>query len=250
MTLHLTLDVESRLHLCRMEGTAFDAAEVERQVEGWLRFLDAAGVRATFFVLGEVAAAAPGLVRAVAEAGHEVAAHGHLHRPVHRLSREQFREDLRRCKGILEGIAGAAVKGYRSPAWTLGLASEGHYGEVEAAGFRYSSSLLPATGFRRRRPVGPFPEFPPCTARLGPLAVPLGTSWVGRMVPLRLLELHLKGPSPHILVAHAHELAPCPPDALGWGASFIRYAAIETHRERLGDLLRLHGSAPLASLLS
>lgn len=250
MTLHLTLDIESRLHLCRMALTEFDASEVERQVEGWLRFLEETRARATFFILGEAAAAAPGLVRSVMAAGHEVAAHGHLHRPVHRLTLEEFREDLRRCKGVLEDLIASPVAGYRSPAWTLGQASGGHYAAVEEAGFRYSSSLLPATGFLSRSVRSAFPEFPPCVGRVGPFAIPLGTSWTGRMVPLRLFERHLEGAGPHVLVSHAHELAPCPPDALGWGASFIRYAALETFRDRLLGLLRAHGSVPLASLIS
>lgn len=250
MTLHLTIDVESRLHLCRMEPSPFDAGEVERQVEGWLRFLESRRARATFFILGEVAAAAPKIARSVGAAGHEIASHGCRHRPVHRLSPAEFLEDLRRSKEILESVSGTAVKGYRSPAWTLGLAPEGFHVMVGEAGYRYSSSLLPATGFLGRPLPGGVPEFPPCVGRVGPLAVPLGTSWVGRMVPTRLLERHLEAPGPHVLVAHAHELGPCPPDALGWSASFIRYAALETFRDRLDGLLQAHPSAALDSLLS
>ena len=250
MTLHLTLDVESRLHLCRMAPAPFDAKEVERQVEGWLRFLDDHRAGATFFILGEVADAAPGIVRSVLAAGHEVASHGHQHRPVHRLTRDEFREDLGRSKKVLEDVGGIEVKGYRSPAWTLGLAPDGHYAMVEEAGYRYSSSLLPATGFIKRAVAGGFPEFPPCVGRVGPLGFPLGTSWTGRMVPAILLERHLEKPGPHVLVAHAHELAPCLADDLGWGSSFIRYAALETYRDRLGDLLRSRSSMPLHSLLS
>ncbi len=41
--------------------------------------LDAAGVRATFFVLGSAAEARPDLVREVARRGHAVALHGHTH---------------------------------------------------------------------------------------------------------------------------------------------------------------------------
>ncbi len=42
--------------------------------------LDAAGARATFFVLGAAAERRPALVREVARRGHEVALHGHSHR--------------------------------------------------------------------------------------------------------------------------------------------------------------------------
>lgn len=44
-----------------------------------LAALDAAGVRATFFVLGEAALRRPELVREVAARGHLVAQHGHTH---------------------------------------------------------------------------------------------------------------------------------------------------------------------------
>jgi peptidoglycan/xylan/chitin deacetylase (PgdA/CDA1 family) len=41
-----------------------------------LELLEARGVRATFFMLGEQAARSPGLAAEVAAAGHEVAVHG------------------------------------------------------------------------------------------------------------------------------------------------------------------------------
>jgi peptidoglycan/xylan/chitin deacetylase (PgdA/CDA1 family) len=44
-----------------------------------LELLAARGARATFFVIGEKAAAHPALVRAITEAGHEVAHHTHTH---------------------------------------------------------------------------------------------------------------------------------------------------------------------------
>ena len=44
-----------------------------------LELLAAHGARATFFVIGENAAAHPGLIRAIAAAGHEVAHHTHTH---------------------------------------------------------------------------------------------------------------------------------------------------------------------------
>jgi peptidoglycan/xylan/chitin deacetylase (PgdA/CDA1 family) len=44
-----------------------------------LELLAAHGARATFFVIGKNAAAHPGLVRAIAAAGHEVAHHSHTH---------------------------------------------------------------------------------------------------------------------------------------------------------------------------
>ena len=45
-----------------------------------LDFLDEVGVRATVFVLGEVAEDEPALVREVARRGHEIAFHSYYHR--------------------------------------------------------------------------------------------------------------------------------------------------------------------------
>lgn len=44
-----------------------------------LELLAARGARATFFVIGEKAAAHPGLIRRILDAGHEVAHHTHTH---------------------------------------------------------------------------------------------------------------------------------------------------------------------------
>lgn len=44
-----------------------------------LELLTIHGARATFFVIGEKAARHPGLIRAIADAGHEVAHHTHTH---------------------------------------------------------------------------------------------------------------------------------------------------------------------------
>jgi peptidoglycan/xylan/chitin deacetylase (PgdA/CDA1 family) len=52
-----------------------DPADTPRLLE----LLAARGARATFFVIGENAARHPGLIRAIAAAGHEVAHHTHTH---------------------------------------------------------------------------------------------------------------------------------------------------------------------------
>ena len=77
------------------------------------------GVRATFFVVGQVAEHSPALVRDVHRAGHEVASHSWDHRRVHHFTPETFREDLRRSKDALENVTGEAVAGYRAPTFSV-----------------------------------------------------------------------------------------------------------------------------------
>nr|WP_027482070.1 polysaccharide deacetylase family protein [Deinococcus pimensis] len=80
-----------------------------------------AGVRATFFMVGERVLAHPDLARRVADEGHEVATHGQGHR--HAWSRAPWTvvPDLRRSREAVERATGRAVRFFRPPhgAYTL-----------------------------------------------------------------------------------------------------------------------------------
>ena len=68
---------------------------------GLLRELRAAGVHATFFVLGSNAEAYPALVEAIRNDGHELANHLFEDRMSARLSDEEFRQELRRTDSLI-----------------------------------------------------------------------------------------------------------------------------------------------------
>ncbi len=60
----------------------------------YLHALSLFHVRATFFVIGELCARRPDLVRAIAVAGHELAGHGYTHRRFPTLTRAELEEEL------------------------------------------------------------------------------------------------------------------------------------------------------------
>ena len=76
-----------------------------------LAIFNESDVRATFFVLGWVAERYPHLVKAIAAEGHEIASHGYAHRLVYDLTPRQFREDIRRSKGVIQAATSAPVHG-------------------------------------------------------------------------------------------------------------------------------------------
>ena len=116
---------------------------LERSTARTLDLLDAAGARATFFVLGWIADIAPELVRGIAARGHEIASRGYDHRSVNTLEPEAFREDLARSREAIERAAGVQVLGHRAARlwysrrdlWALGVLAE--------EGYAYDSSLAP-----------------------------------------------------------------------------------------------------------
>jgi peptidoglycan/xylan/chitin deacetylase (PgdA/CDA1 family) len=68
-------------------------------------------IKATFFVVGELAVSHPGLVRDIHRVGHEIASHGWDHQRVHRFTPQSFLMDLRRSRDALEQVTGSAVVG-------------------------------------------------------------------------------------------------------------------------------------------
>jgi peptidoglycan/xylan/chitin deacetylase (PgdA/CDA1 family) len=93
--------------------------------------LDAAGVRATFFMVGEQALGHRALAREVADRGHEVALHGYEHREHAELSPREARDDLARGLGTIEAATGRRAALFRPP---YGRFSEDSYGACRELG--------------------------------------------------------------------------------------------------------------------
>lgn len=113
------------------------------------------GVRATVFVVGEVAEQSPDLVRSVARAGHELGLHGWRHDPLTTLTPAVLAADAARGKALLEDLGEAPVTGFRAPTFSLVAGTTWAADVLADAGFSYSSSVLPA-----RNPLFGYPEAP------------------------------------------------------------------------------------------
>src|ERR1700678_2657395 len=116
-------------------------SRVEANTQAILDLFDECKVKGTFFILGWVAARFPDLVREIARRGHEAACHSYWHRPVFKLTREEFRDDTRRAKDLIEAAAGAAVDGYRAPSFSVTRDSWWALEILAELGFRYDSSV-------------------------------------------------------------------------------------------------------------
>ncbi len=108
-----------------------------------LDLFDEAGVKATFFTLGWVAARHPALIRRIAEAGHELASHGWDHRRVFTLTESGFRADLERARDAIEQAGGRRVTGYRAPSFSIDARTPWAHPVLAEQGYAYSSSVAP-----------------------------------------------------------------------------------------------------------
>ncbi len=145
----LTVDVEDYFHVSAFAGVVspdrWESFEprVERNVDRMLGVFADAGVRATFFVLGWVAERHPELLRRIAAAGHELAAHSFSHRLVYEMTADEFRFDLRRVKTAIEAAAGQPVLGYRAPSFSITARSMWALDVLLQEGFQYDASIFP-----------------------------------------------------------------------------------------------------------
>lgn len=124
------------------------SAEVERNTHRILDELHRHGTKATFFTLGNVAQQFPSLIQRIAREGHELAVHGYEHKYISKMSQNEFREELKRAKGILEDTSSCSVTGHRAPAFSITRESLWAIDILREEGLLYDSSIYPIKGKR------------------------------------------------------------------------------------------------------
>lgn len=144
LTHALSVDIEDWTNqmVLKVCGKVFPPTDaVVRNTHRMLDLLEESGVRATFFVLGEVAREFPSLVKRIVGGGHPLGVHGFHHHLLSRLSPDAFGESLLRAKDIVEQTAGQAAHGFRAPEMSLTRETWWAYQHLADAGFLYSSSI-------------------------------------------------------------------------------------------------------------
>lgn len=84
--------------------------------------LERAGVRATFYLVGEQVAQRPALAAEIAAAGHEIGIHGHRHVLLLRRAPRALRSDFDRAASVIGEATGAESLSYRPPYGVFSLA--------------------------------------------------------------------------------------------------------------------------------
>lgn len=257
----LSIDFEDWHQLVRRRygaaGWEAPGPALARQTDALLALLDELRVRATFFVLGMAARAHPQLVRAVADAGHEIGCHGDCHLPVHAQTPAAFRADLQRARATVEDLSGQAPRGFRAPMFSITNRSRWAFEVLAEEGFAYDASQHESPAVRDHvvpAQSGPHPlpgtglwEFPVAVWRPGSLRLPVGGAsyWSVLPLPVVLRGVAAAGAGGGLYL-HPHELDPRPLDPLlGPGVpaparvkARLRAAQRNAARRRAGVTLR------------
>lgn len=230
-------------------------SRVEEQTSRLLEILNTFHVRGTFFILGWLAERNPRLVKTIHEAGHEIASHGYEHTMITKMTKEDFRKDLRKSKNILEGIINTKVKGYRAPTFSIVKETRWAYTILLEEGFEYSSSVFPIFHDRYGWPgfgsdarvmasdgTSEIWEVPMSTSHFGRLTIPFAGGGYLRIYPWFLTKMLIdrlaRGGKPVVVYIHPWELDGHHPDI---EAPFFRrirhYYGLSSVIEKLEHLL-------------
>ena len=229
---------------------------VERNMDRVLGLFADRQVTATFFTLGWIAERYPNVVRQIVAGGHELASHGYEHIRVHSQSPEEFRQDVRRTKGLLEDIGGQEVKGYRAASFSIDQRSLWAFDILAEAGHSYSSSIYPikhdhygmpeASRFAFRPIAGhDFLEIPISTLNLFNRNLPGGGGGYFRLLPYAWFRwsqrrIRQRDGQPTIFYFHPWEVDPDQPrfEGVPLRSRFRHYVNLRAMERRLRALLR------------
>jgi polysaccharide deacetylase family protein (PEP-CTERM system associated) len=125
-----------------------DTNHLEKNVDRLLEICDENSVKSTCFILGEIAAKKPHIIRKIHDQGHEIASHSLAHKLVYTMTPGEFRKDLLQSCDRLEQITSEKVVGYRAPSWSVNEEVLPWFYEIlEEQGILYSSSVFPGKTF-------------------------------------------------------------------------------------------------------
>ena len=273
----ISVDLEDYFHPTEIQtelSTSVSPAEwrnlpsrIEPATEAILTLFDRRRVRATFFVLGWVAAEHPALVARIAQAGHEIACHSFWHRLVYDLSPEEFRRDTQDAVQAIEAACGRRPTAYRAPSYSITQRSLWALEVLAGLGFTHDSSIYPIVhdrygipGFprmpqRMETAAGALLEVPVATVRLpGGRITPIGGGGYLRLFPYRytaagLRRLEREEGQSAMLYFHPWDLDPVQPRlARGRIARLRTYFGLRAMGGKIDRLLTEFSFGPLGEV--
>ena len=256
----LSVDVEDYFQTEAMSAVAprerwpsFDS-HVEANTNALFELFAEYNVKATFFFLGWIAERYPTLVRKARALGHEVGCHSYWHRPVFRLTQNEFRDDTYRAKCVIEDEAGGPVVGYRAPCFSITPAVPWAHAILEELGFLYDSSVNPVHhGFYGNHTAPRHPylvgevllELPIATWRVLGQNLPVGGGAYLRILPLALMRtgvaaINRNERRPAVLYLHPWEIDVRQPRlSASWKSRRRQYTGLSQMLTKLELMLQL-----------
>jgi len=209
----LAIDTEEWYHSELVEGRRSVVSLVGKATQPILDLLDRYQIKASFFIVGELADQNPDFIKSIFNKGHEIGCHGFTHQPLWKLNENIFREELDHFHSVMERILGKVkIKGFRAPSFSLDNRTKWALKILLDFGYQYDASIFPVKlnplygvsgaptrpyrisfrDVREEDPQSPLMEFPLSPLMLGKLKVPISGGFYLRLFPLPFLYWGLR----------------------------------------------------------
>lgn len=238
---YLTVDLEEwyELDYLRDYDLKSSGVEVIPRIIDFLDLLDELEVKATFFVVAEIADKNADIIREIVSRGHAVGCHGLDHKLLYQKSNDQFFEEIKKAKEIIERASRVKIEGFRASCFSM---ERDKLELLRKAGFIFDSSKirfeqhplyrnLDLSGFE---PVDDlvyisegFVEYEIPTLKILKYSIPISGGGYLRLFPYplikMLLKMYEKTHTNFLMYVHPFELTDCDlplPKELGFVTKF------------------------------
>ncbi|MCK4512305.1 polysaccharide deacetylase family protein [bacterium] len=268
----LTVDYEDWFHVAHpsvCDPAVWDSlpSDIEDDTRHLLDVLEQHNAKATFFVVGWLAARTPDTLREIVRRGHQIGLHGYFHTPPNRMSEVEFQEDLLRCQREIVAITGVTARGYRAPFFGVRDCSFSYVEVLRRCGFSYDASVLasflpgrgdPGTSpsphpTDSRRPS--FWEIPIPAVRIAGFQVAFSGGGFLRLLPARFVRWSSRrvkrSGTPVVYYVHPRDLNPAGRTAPTGIVRRVRYyGGRSTTQRKLEEILRASRAVSVEEFLS
>lgn len=228
-----TVDLEDWKHIHYLNPEDEVPDRLEENTGLILDVLQDYDVKATFFIVGEVAEKHPALIRSIIQRGHEIGFHTYHHTPLWNHNREELRKEIRKFRELMKESFNIEFYGFRAPLFSLNRKTSWAIKVLEEEGFLYDSSIFPIWNpvyGEPRAPRTPYfikshditkrsnhgmIELPLLTYRFLTFNIPAAGGIYLRFLPEKIISKAIKKfnslNNPAVIYIHPREVDPSPP---------------------------------------
>ena len=270
-TVFLTVDFEEwyEIEYCDVHTLKSTGAVSIPRITAFLDMLDRQNIKATFFVVGEIAKQNEILIKDISKRGHTIACHGMDHRPLSTKTNEEFVEQVTDAKKLIEEITQKSVCGYRASCFSMdrdkldllpqmGFTYDSSkidcpehplYGKLSLEGYSRVDDLVYTKKYKvsgsSSDDVG-FYEYELPTLKIGKKRLPISGGGYQRLFPLWLIKILIKkfflqGHSNYIMFEHPFELTSMSlplPNSMGLVNKFRRQVGRKHNLEKTEKIIK------------
>lgn len=203
---YLTVDLEEWYELDYLKDYDLSSSgiRVVPEIYTFLDILDKYGIKATFFVIADIAHENEDVIKEIVKRGHAIGCHGLDHRVLYEKTDEAFFNEMVKAKAIIEEVSGEEVIAYRSPCFSL---EREKLELLKNAGYKIDSSKitfnqhplyrkLDLSGFSNVDDLvyvqNDFFEYEIPTVEIGKYSIPISGGGYLRLFPMWLIKLLMK----------------------------------------------------------